>query len=91
MSDEPVVTTTMFTGPEKAAWEVAVDRGLSIEAADLRALLDAAGVPRLVAAVEAVQALTRDTDGHDLPGESEFPVGEFQAAIVNALLPAGAA
>jgi hypothetical protein len=40
--NEPVVTTTMFDDHEKAAWEVAVDRGLPIEAADLRALLRAA-------------------------------------------------
>ena len=39
---EPVVTTTMFTEAEKAAWEVAIDRGLPIEAADLRAMLKGA-------------------------------------------------
>ena len=39
---EPVVTTTMFTGPEKAAWQVAVSRGLGVGAADVRALLEAA-------------------------------------------------
>jgi hypothetical protein len=39
---EPVVTTTMFTPAEQAAWQVAVDRGLSIEAADVRAMLAAA-------------------------------------------------
>jgi hypothetical protein len=40
--DEPVVTTSMFTPAEQAAWQVAVERGLPIEAADLRALLNAA-------------------------------------------------
>ena len=39
---DPVVTTTMFTDAERAAWEVAVQRGLRIEAADLRAVLEAA-------------------------------------------------
>jgi hypothetical protein len=39
---EPVVTTTMFTPAEQAAWEVAVERGLAITAADLRAMLTAA-------------------------------------------------
>ena len=39
---EPVVTTTMFTEVERAAWEVAVARRLAIDPADLRALLDAA-------------------------------------------------
>lgn len=41
--------------------------------------------PHLLAAVEAVLALTRDTDGNDLPGESEVPVGEFARAIYEAL------
>jgi hypothetical protein len=49
----------------------------------------AADVPRLLAAVEAVRALTRDTDGNYLPGESEVPVGEFQAALYEALLSEG--
>jgi hypothetical protein len=40
--DEPVVTTSMFTGPEQSAWQVAVNRGLDITAADLRALIVAA-------------------------------------------------
>jgi len=39
----------------------------------------------LLAAIEAVRALTRDTDGNDLLGEAEVPVGEFQAAIWDAL------
>jgi hypothetical protein len=42
---EPVVTTTMFTPAEQAAWEVAVERGLAVTAADLRALLKAVGTP----------------------------------------------
>jgi hypothetical protein len=37
--DEPVVTTTMFSEAERAAWAVAAGRGMAIEAADLRALL----------------------------------------------------
>jgi hypothetical protein len=39
---ETVVTTTMFSEAEQAAWRVAVDRGLSITAADLRRMLEAA-------------------------------------------------
>ena len=42
-------------------------------------------VPRLLGAIEAVLALTRDTDGNDLPGEAEVPVGEFACAIHEAL------
>ncbi len=44
---EPVVTTTMFTPAEQAAWEVAKARCLSIDAADLRALLSAGAHPGL--------------------------------------------
>ena len=40
--NEAVVTTTMFSEAEQAAWRVAVDRGLSITAADLRRMLEAA-------------------------------------------------
>jgi hypothetical protein len=39
---EPEVTSGMFTPAERAAWTVAIDRGLAIEPADLRALLLAA-------------------------------------------------
>ena len=42
MSMEPVVTTSDLTAAERRAWEVAVERGLAITAADLRALLAAA-------------------------------------------------
>jgi hypothetical protein len=37
--DEPVVTTTMFSEAEQAAWAVAVERRLPVEAADVRALV----------------------------------------------------
>ena len=44
IATEPVVTTEMFTPAERAAWSVAVERGLSITAADLRAMLTASAV-----------------------------------------------
>jgi hypothetical protein len=56
---EPVVTTTMFTEAERAAWEVAVLRGLAIEAADLRALLNAA-MPFLAAAEVSAHRAEQD-------------------------------
>ncbi len=40
-----------------------------------------AEIDRLRAKLDRVRALTQDTDGHDLPGECEVPVGEFQAAL----------
>jgi hypothetical protein len=42
---------------------------------------------RLLALAEAVTALCRDTEGNWLDPTSELPVGEFQAAISDALLP----
>lgn len=42
MNSEPVVTTPDFTAAERAAWEVAVQRGLAIEAAGLRAMISTA-------------------------------------------------
>ena len=45
IATEPVVTTEMFTPAERAAWSVAVERGLSVTAADLRAMLASAPVP----------------------------------------------
>ena len=45
MKDEPLTEADM-TGAERAAWEVAVNRGLNISRADLRALLTAAPIPR---------------------------------------------
>ena len=48
-------------------------------------------VPRLLALAEAVAALCRDTDGNWLDPSSELPVGEFQAAISDALLTGKAA
>lgn len=38
-------------------------------------------VPRLLHIVNAVRALCMDADGGWLPGQSELPVGEFQAAL----------
>lgn len=38
-------------------------------------------MPRLLRVAEAVRALCMDTDGGWLPGESQLPVGEFQAAL----------
>ena len=32
-------------------------------------------------AVNAALSLTRDTDGNDLPGEAEIPLGEIRRAI----------
>lgn len=46
---------------------------------------------RLLAIAEAVAALCRDTDGNWLDPTSELPVGEFQAAISQALTPEGRA
>lgn len=37
-------------------------------------------------AIDRVLALCKDTDGNYLPGDSELPVGEFQAALTGALL-----
>jgi hypothetical protein len=42
-------------------------------------------LPRLLSAVQAVVALCRDTDGNWLPPQGELPVGEFQAAVTEAL------
>jgi hypothetical protein len=71
-----------------AAYLAEVRRDAYDEAAGLGPTRRAAkrDVPRLLAAVEAVLELTRDTDGHDLPGWSELPVVEFQVAISRALL-----
>ncbi|GIM88858.1 hypothetical protein [Paractinoplanes toevensis] len=41
----------------------------------------AAEIERLQAIVTAVTALTRDTDGNDLNGDVDLPVGVFQQAI----------
>jgi hypothetical protein len=41
-SEEDEVTTPTFDEAEKAAWRVAVDRGLPITATDLRRMIDAA-------------------------------------------------
>lgn len=38
-------------------------------------------LPRLLRVAEAVRALCMDTDGGSLPGESQLPVGGFQAAL----------
>lgn len=42
MREHPLVTTDMFTPAERAAWAVAVRRGLALTAADLRAMVTAA-------------------------------------------------
>lgn len=42
---------------------------------------------RLLALAEAVTSLCRDTEGNWLDPTSELPVGEFQAAISDALVP----
>ena len=46
-------------------------------------------VARLLALAEAVASLCRDTDGNWLDPGSELPVGEFQAAITDALTGTG--
>jgi hypothetical protein len=52
------------------------------------AMESAADVPRLLAAVEAVLALTRDIQG-ELPGECDVSVGQVREAISCALLGEG--
>jgi hypothetical protein len=73
------------TPDQVAAYLAEVRRDLTDGAAYPRRLMELHG-PRLLAAVEAALKLTRDTDGNDLPGGCEVPVGEFQAAIWWALL-----
>jgi hypothetical protein len=80
-------------GPLAAALEeirersgMAADPGVTNLVRTYRAAESAKDVPRLLAAVEAVAALCRDTDGNWLPPQSELPVGEFQAAITRGLL-----
>ncbi len=43
-------------------------------------------VLRFIPTIDAILALTRDTDGNDLGGDETVPVGEFQAALWNGLL-----
>lgn len=44
-----------------------------------------AEVKRLHSFAQAIRNLTRDTDGNDLDGDCELPVGEFQGALVEHL------
>lgn len=57
----------------------------AIEAMTAQAFRCQPGEDEYRRAVEAVRALCRDTDGNNLPGESQLPVGEFQAVLAEAL------
>lgn len=51
---DEVVTTTMFSDAEQAAWRIAVIRGVAITAADLRYMLEAA-MPHIAEAAAAAE------------------------------------
>ena len=71
---EPVVTTTMFTPAEQAAWDVAVGRGLALTAADLRAMLEAAAMALMTDLRDEIRHLRAAADDHaaDLMGKGKY-------------------
>lgn len=72
---EPTVTTPDFTPAEQAAWRAAVDRGLPVEAADLRAMVNAAAPLIAAAERECIRelAVRHDARSWDKPGQQWQP------------------
>ena len=84
---DEVVTTTMFSAAEHAAWQVAVRRGLALTAADLRHMLE--GAAPLIAAAERdrIRQFAREV-GAWVPGKPAGPMrsrpGRFFADLLEA-------